>query len=490
MKNLRRLPLALLAALSLILAVASPAGADDCFFTVDDSSGLEWDIDGDYGYVSDGEEDAYDSMGYAYVGTNGTDDADYYDSGSDADSNSCSYEDGGREVVFPVDEDVYGTGVDVSRKVYVPATGPAFARWLDILHNPSSETKTITYEWYGDYGEVDSVTSTSGGDDTVDIGEAWASFDQDGSDTDQASVWDGQGDVDRWDRPYGDDETNVPGDDSEDYVDYMYDDVVIPPGGTVIFMHVEHQNASADGARQWAEQYADGAGEFFAGMSPDEIRQLQNWKADSDNDGLLDGDDNCPQAANADQADLDGDGLGDACDDDLDGDGFSNAQEESLGTDPRNVDSDGDGRQDGIDQCPTRAGNENGCPPLATTSATGGPAVTPTLPRLTPNRLTLNVRKTRPRGRLRLRSSGRVLLPAGMTAADGCSGVVIVIVKSGGNTVSTRLADVQADCTYRSAVTFGMLRRLGNRRLAVRAHFTGNDRLLRRKSSRVSAGRA
>ena len=40
---------------------------------------------------------------------------------------------------------------------------------------------------------------------------------------------------------------------------------------------------------------------------------------DSDSDGLNDRDDNCPNVANPDQADLD-DGQGDACDPDDDGD--------------------------------------------------------------------------------------------------------------------------------------------------------------------------
>jgi hypothetical protein len=45
---------------------------------------------------------------------------------------------------------------------------------------------------------------------------------------------------------------------------------------------------------------------------------------DRDGDGVENGIDNCPQMANSDQDDFDGDGLGDVCDDDVDGDGVAN----------------------------------------------------------------------------------------------------------------------------------------------------------------------
>jgi len=77
---------------------------------------------------------------------------------------------------------------------------------------------------------------------------------------------------------------------------------------------------------------------------------------DMDEDGVPDIDhtvappvfDNCPFDANADQSDIDGDDLGDACDADMDNDGVSNEDEINIyGSDPTLVDTDGDGLTDG-----------------------------------------------------------------------------------------------------------------------------------------------
>ncbi|MCB1772088.1 MAG: hypothetical protein KDI88_00610 [Gammaproteobacteria bacterium] len=67
-----------------------------------------------------------------------------------------------------------------------------------------------------------------------------------------------------------------------------------------------------------------------------------------EDDTVPDGIDNCPSVANEDQADLDGDGSGDACDNDADGDGIDNAIEEASQLDPLDpadaaLDKDGDG---------------------------------------------------------------------------------------------------------------------------------------------------
>jgi Domain of unknown function (DUF4394)/Thrombospondin type 3 repeat len=79
-------------------------------------------------------------------------------------------------------------------------------------------------------------------------------------------------------------------------------------------------------------------------------------------DMTISGPDNCPGVAGDNQADLDADGQGDACDGDIDGDGVSNDAEGMRGTDPRNADSDLDGVGDGADRCPTETGSTaNGC---------------------------------------------------------------------------------------------------------------------------------
>jgi hypothetical protein len=71
---------------------------------------------------------------------------------------------------------------------------------------------------------------------------------------------------------------------------------------------------------------------------------------DLDADLTQDGIDNCPAAANYDQADADADGLGDACDEDLDGDGVLNAPDNCPAlTNPGQADFDADGQGDDCD---------------------------------------------------------------------------------------------------------------------------------------------
>ena len=91
--------------------------------------------------------------------------------------------------------------------------------------------------------------------------------------------------------------------------------------------------------------------------------------SDSDGDGIPNGSDNCPSVANTSQSNIDGDGLGDACDPDMDGDGVANGSDncpvnpnasqsnmdgDGLG-DACDPDMDGDGVANGSDNCPSNA---------------------------------------------------------------------------------------------------------------------------------------
>ncbi len=76
---------------------------------------------------------------------------------------------------------------------------------------------------------------------------------------------------------------------------------------------------------------------------------------DSDGDGIDNALDNCPSVANPDQIDMDNDGQGNVCDDDVDGDGTPNDEDD---------DDDNDGIDDILDNChlianPNQADSDN-----------------------------------------------------------------------------------------------------------------------------------
>ena len=88
---------------------------------------------------------------------------------------------------------------------------------------------------------------------------------------------------------------------------------------------------------------------------------------DSDNDGIPDENDNCPNTPNTDQADSDGDGIGDVCDEaeptDSDNDGIPDADDNCPNTPNSNqADSDGDGIGDACDEVEPTDSDNDGIP--------------------------------------------------------------------------------------------------------------------------------
>ncbi len=96
-------------------------------------------------------------------------------------------------------------------------------------------------------------------------------------------------------------------------------EVEVPPAGSISIVHasdVEHDESSADVPilAKWSDIHTTLERlDLFKG--PWQIERLQGaGNGDADGDGVPDDLDNCPQVANADQADSNGDTIGDACD--------------------------------------------------------------------------------------------------------------------------------------------------------------------------------
>ena len=501
-----------------MLLAPAAAQAVSCDVALTDAEGTQWQTNvGGLLYTNNRnaieEGDAYFDFGFnTYYG---------------APFDSCTYEDGDREVAYPLAGDPQSStglprGVEFTRKVFVPDTEPAFARQLNVFRNVGSEPRTVDFYHFFEQnglGTID-VLSTSSGDEEGTRADDWlvgarGAGTATADDRVTALVWQGSDTRrrDAVDDVYDYRSTVYDNDPSDDFSPFgdgdstpqtAFREITLQPGETAIYLNAIALGLTQAEAEADARSLASSPEALAAGMSDDEVRAVRNFVLpDADRDGVGNTTDNCLNAGNADQANLDGDAPGDVCDADQDGDGLSDAAETAFGTNPRAADSDGDGKADRADGCPTRAGtNADGCP-VETRTETRTETKTETVTVTRPGTITTETQVVRvpsfDRGAPRSMSatvrrsqrtyttSGVIVPPEGVSAAQACGfGRVSVQVKSGTKTISTRRAEVRKDCTFTSKVTFKEKQRYaGKSKLKFTARFGGNQRLLPTRAAAV-----
>ncbi|MBF6619423.1 MAG: hypothetical protein ITG02_04235, partial [Patulibacter sp.] len=127
-------------------------------------------------------------------------------------------------------------------------------------------------------------------------------------------------------------------------------------------------------------------------------------------------------------------------------------------------------------------------PPIAPPATPTPPA--PPAARKAPRKLsTSSSLKRTKKGQYRFRFTGRLALPSGVgrSACRAGGGTVMVQVKAGRNTISTRRAKLNRNCRYTVRINFRSAKRFGKRtRLTVVTKWSGNRRLAAKPAKRFT----
>jgi hypothetical protein len=190
-------------------------------------------------------------------------------------------EDGGREIVVR-QENLFG--LSVTRKIFVPRAG-YFARYLEILRNPTANPVTVDLTITGHVSGAGVVVDhSSSGDSMLDVSspdtaDSWFVAGR----TDAlgvAFVFDGAGASSRVSQlalaPMQTGSTHFA------RATYGWSSVTIPAGGTVAVMHFGVQQLTREAARASAERLATLPPEALSGLSADELAAVSNFELPAD----------------------------------------------------------------------------------------------------------------------------------------------------------------------------------------------------------------
>jgi hypothetical protein len=212
-------------------------------------------------------------------------------------TNYGTYEDGGRETVG---RQIGLHGLNVTRKFFVPENG-YFTRVLETLTNPTAADITVdvvvtsNMTPSGNQAGDATLQMTSSGDAVINLGagddrDRWLVTDDTGADADPyyatrsgvpvGFVFEGEGAARTAST------VQVPGDRNQ--VEYRWDGVTVPAGGTVTLMHFVAQQVHRHGAIESATRIVQLPPEALAGLDPTEIESIVNFAVPSDGISTVD----------------------------------------------------------------------------------------------------------------------------------------------------------------------------------------------------------
>ena len=334
------------------------------FLDVDDTDGPLADPDGDG--LTNGEE--------AILGTDGANadsDGDGLDDGAEVGDPTNATDSDGDTVIDALDPDDDGDGISTADELSVDADGDGVAdedvdgdgtpNYLD--DDSDDDGLTDDYEGDGDFdgdGVPDYVDTDSDGDGIDDDVEGDGDTDGDGAPDAYDLDSDGDGIPDATEG-----EGDVDGDGLGNWIDTDAD------GDGMSDADEGTGDVDNDGTPNWLDPddtdgpTADADGD---GLTNEEEAALGTdaYDEDTDDDGLLDGEEVDGTGTDPTLFDTDGDGIGDGdelddgtdpLDPDSDDDGLDDGEEAAAGTDPLDADTDDDGMDDGTEV-------DNGADPL------------------------------------------------------------------------------------------------------------------------------